>query len=217
MVKPYNLACKFKSYFCNNYPRYVFCCDRRDIWFYHIWVITNLASPQYFKQPQTFAHEQKELDTKIVAIFVDWGVSLPIKKKNINLTKFDISIKIYLMKNYFYNENNLNNARELRKNLTPQEGKLWHLFLKNYTPKIYRQKQIGKYILDFYCAKAKLAIELDGSQHRQNEAIIYDEERERYLNELNIKVLRISNLDVDKYLEGVTIYIDSEITKRLKN
>mgnify|MGYP004645136127 CR=1 FL=1 len=121
------------------------------------------------------------------------------------------------MKNYFYNENNLNNARELRKNLTPQEGKLWHLFLKNYTPKIYRQKQIGKYILDFYCAKAKLAIELDGSQHRQNEAIIYDEERERYLNELNIKVLRISNLDVDKYLEGVTIYIDSEITKRLKN
>ena len=107
-------------------------------------------------------------------------------------------------------------ARMLRNNMTKEEKHLWYDFLRTYHVRFSRQKVLGNYIADFYCAKAKLAIELDGSQHRQNEAIIYDEERERYLNELNIKVLRISNLDVDKYLESVTIYIDSEITKRLK-
>ncbi len=72
-----------------------------------------------------------------------------------------------------YESKNLNNARNLRRNMTPQEGKLWHLFLKNYNIKFYKQGLVGSYIIDFYCPKARLAIELDGSQHRIGDNITY--------------------------------------------
>ena len=59
----------------------------------------------------------------------------------------------------------LPNAKALRRTMTPHERKLWYLFLRSYPVKIYKQRIIDRYIVDFYCAKAKLVIEIDGSQH----------------------------------------------------
>ena len=81
----------------------------------------------------------------------------------------------------YYDNKNIQNARKLRNNMTPQERKLWYLYLRTYRPRIYRQRPVGKYILDFYCAKAGLAIEIDGGQHydkADNEQ--YDSKRTKY-------------------------------------
>ena len=88
-------------------------------------------------------------------------------------------------------------AQELRKNMTPQERKLWYLFLKNHPVRFMRQKVRGRYITDFYCAKANLVIEVDGSQHFEEEALAYDEERTGYLNHIGLRVLRFTNQQVD--------------------
>ena len=73
-------------------------------------------------------------------------------------------------------------ARELRQNMTREERHLWYDFLKNYPVRFLRQKVIDGYIVDFYCASAKIAIELDGSQHYTDEGRVYDEERDRCLS-----------------------------------
>ena len=69
----------------------------------------------------------------------------------------------------------LANARALRRDMTSWERKLWYLFLRNYPVKIYKQHILGPYIVDFYCAAAKLVMELDGSQHYEDEAAAADE------------------------------------------
>ena len=115
-----------------------------------------------------------------------------------------------------YNNKNIVLAKNLRKNLTPWERKLWFEFLKNYPIKFYKQKPIGNYIIDFYCDKAKLAIELDGSQHYSTLNKQKDLKRTKYLNQLNILVLRYSNLDVDKNFEDVCNDIISNINLRLQ-
>ncbi len=115
-----------------------------------------------------------------------------------------------------YNKKNINNAKIMRKEMTPWEGKLWHLYLKNMKPKIYRQRLIDSYIVDFYCPKARLAIELDGSQHREIDNIKYDEVRTQKLLKLNIEVLRFSNIDIDKHLREVVEYIIRKIDERCK-
>lgn len=115
-----------------------------------------------------------------------------------------------------YESKNLNNARNLRRNMTPQEGKLWHLFLKNYNIKFYKQRLVGSYIIDFYYPKARLAIELDGSQHRIGDNIDYDLVRTQYLNSIDIKVIRYSNIDIDRNLEGVVIDIKQIVEQRIK-
>ena len=69
------------------------------------------------------------------------------------------------------------NARTLRKNMTKEERHLWYDFLREYPEKFTRQKVLGKYITDFYCAKANIVIELDGSQHYEDEGLINDEKR----------------------------------------
>ena len=97
----------------------------------------------------------------------------------------------------------LTHARRLRKEMTKEERHLWYDFLRDYPVKIYRQKIVGNYILDFYCEKAKLAIELDGSQHYEDAGQEYDKKRTLYLNELGIEVFRVSNLDVNKNFRGV--------------
>lgn len=88
----------------------------------------------------------------------------------------------------------LNRARELRKNLTPQERHLWYGFLRNHPEKWYKQRIIDFYIADFYCAKAKIVIEVDGSQHFYEENLEYDKERTKILNQYGLQVLRYSNL-----------------------
>ncbi len=74
---------------------------------------------------------------------------------------------------------------------------------------------LGKYIVDFYCAKANIAIEVDGSQHYENAGIINDENRTKYLKQYGIAVIRISNLDVLKNFEGVCMHIDNAVQQSL--
>ena len=102
-----------------------------------------------------------------------------------------------------YNEKSLANAKTLRHQMTPWERKLWNLYLKNLPLHIYKQKPIGKYIADFYCPKAKLVIELDGSQHFYENNILKDDDRTKYFNSLQISVVRYSNSDIDKYFNEV--------------
>ena len=108
-------------------------------------------------------------------------------------------------------------AKELRKNMTKEERHLWYDFLRSYSAKFTRQKVLGKYIADFYCAKANLVIELDGSQHYEDEGLVNDEKRTEYLEQYGIKVVRISNLDVLKNFEGVCMYIDNEVKQSLSH
>lgn len=115
-----------------------------------------------------------------------------------------------------YNKNLIKNAKFLRKNMTKQEKHLWYDFLKLYNVKIIRQRTIGSYIVDFYCASAKLAIEIDGSQHYSEEGIQHDIERTKNLNTLGIKILRFSNRDIDTNFNGVCTAIHNEIQNLIK-
>ena len=109
----------------------------------------------------------------------------------------------------------LKNARQLRREMTPHERKLWYLFLRKFPVKIYKQRIIGRFIVDFYCASARLVIEIDGSQHYEAQGIAYDSERSAYLEGLGLMVLRFSNRDIDRDFHGVCEQIDSTIQKRL--
>ncbi len=106
-------------------------------------------------------------------------------------------------------------ARELRKNMTKQERHLWYDFLRNYPVRFLRQKIIESYIVDFYCSKANLVIEIDGDQHYQDENIISDELRSKTLEKYNLKVIRFTNIDVDKNFEGVCNTIDNIVKESL--
>ena len=94
-------------------------------------------------------------------------------------------------------------AQKLRTNMTKEETQLWSGFLKDLPVTINRQKVIGNYIVDFYCASANLVIELDGSQHFEAEGKQHDAERDRYLNGLGLRVLRYPNNEVNLNFEGV--------------
>ena len=104
-------------------------------------------------------------------------------------------------------------SQKLRKEMTKEERHLWYDFLKSLPITINRQKVVGKYILDFYCAKAKTAIELDGSQHFENEGVDKDVERDAYLKEQGIKVLRYSNYDINRNFEAVCIDIREHLLR----
>ena len=112
-------------------------------------------------------------------------------------------------------DNQLENARLLRKEMTPHERKLWYCFLRKYPVKLYKQRIIGRFIVDFYCASAKLVIEVDGSQHYEPQGMAYDAERSAFLSALGLEVLRFSNRDIDRDFRGVCEQIDITIQKRL--
>ncbi len=114
-----------------------------------------------------------------------------------------------------YNKSNIPLAKTLRKNMTPWERKLWYEFLRDYPIRFQRQKAIGNYIVDFYCAKAKLVVELDGGGHYINEQSAYDSERTLQLESMDLKVLRICNLDIDRNFYGACEHIDLEVRKSL--
>ena len=101
------------------------------------------------------------------------------------------------------NPNLTANARRLRSNMTKEERHLWYDFLKHLPVTVHRQKVIGSYIVDFYCAAAKLVIELDGSQHNEAAGKAVDQQRDYDLNQLGLTVLRYSNLEVNQNFEGV--------------
>ncbi len=95
------------------------------------------------------------------------------------------------------------NAQKLRREMTKEERRLWYDFLKQLPLTVNRQKVIGRYIVDFYCASAKLVIELDGSQHYESEGTASDQERDYALNQLGITVVRYSNSDINRNFDGV--------------
>ena len=107
-------------------------------------------------------------------------------------------------------------ARALRRNMTPQEAKLWYQFLRNYPVKIYKQRIIESFIVDFYCAEARLVIEADGSQHFTEQGQCYDHERSLIIEQYGLKVLRFSNRDIDYSFKNVCEQIHNEIQERLQ-
>ena len=111
----------------------------------------------------------------------------------------------------YYSPKTKNFARELRKNPTKEENKLWYEMLRTYKPQFRRQKQIGAYIVDFYCSAAKLIVELDGGQHYEPEKIEYDNIRTTYLTSLGLTVMRFTNIEVNTNFFGVCTTIDNYI------
>ena len=114
-----------------------------------------------------------------------------------------------------YNKQNIPLAKNLRKNMTPWERKLWYLYLRSYPVRFQRQKAIGNYIVDFYCAKARLVIELDGGGHYTAEQAEKDNRRTKELESMDLSVIRICNLDIARNFDGVCEYIDLTVKKSL--
>lgn len=121
------------------------------------------------------------------------------------------------MKENFVPKNSamLSRARELRREMTPQETKLWYQFLRRYPIKIYKQRIIESFVVDFYCSKAQLVIEVDGNQHFTAQGRQYDLERSGILARYHLEILRFSNQDVDLHFQQVCEKIDLTIQSRL--
>ncbi|MBP3372040.1 MAG: endonuclease domain-containing protein [Clostridia bacterium] len=114
-----------------------------------------------------------------------------------------------------YNEKNIPKAKALRKNATPQERHLWYDFLSTYAVRFQRQKAIDNFIADFYCHKAKLVVEIDGSQHFSDEGMRLDDFRTEILQGYDLKVIRFNNRQVNENFAGVCAYIDAVVRKEL--
>ena len=116
-----------------------------------------------------------------------------------------------------YNPHLKSKARQLRKTLTDSERALWsHLRGKQLAGvQFYRQKPIGNYILDFFAPKAKLAIEVDGSQHFEASHAQQDRERDEYLEGLGLVVLRFNSRQVLKETEAVLEIIFRMVSERV--
>ena len=114
-----------------------------------------------------------------------------------------------------YNRKHIALAKILRKHATPQEQHLWHDFLSTYSVRFQRQKVIDNFIADFYCHKAKLIIEIDGSQHYSEEGLQKDAFRTGILERYGLRVIRITNNQIDTCFSGVCAYIDSVVRAAL--
>lgn len=107
-------------------------------------------------------------------------------------------------------------AKTMRRQMTKEERHLWFDFLQKYPVRIMRQKIIDGYIVDFYCSKAKIAIEVDGSQHYEVKQEEYDNIRSEKIARLGIKVIRVTNLDIWRNFSAVKDFIHQEIQDRIK-
>ena len=101
--------------------------------------------------------------------------------------------------------------------MTKEERHLWYDYLRQHPVKFRRQSVLGRFIVDFYCAKAKLVIELDGSQHYEPQNQQADQMRTEYLEKFGVAVLRFSNRDINRNFRGVCEYIDGIVQNRLNN
>ena len=108
-------------------------------------------------------------------------------------------------------------AKNLRKNMTKEERKLWYDFLRSYPVKFLRQKILGDYIVDFYCAEAGLVVEIDGSQHFEEKGLDYDEKRTAFLQGYGLLVVRIPNNELNLYFDRVCEYLDLVVKERLQD
>ena len=100
--------------------------------------------------------------------------------------------------------------------MTKEERHLWFDFLRKYPVRFLRQKILGNYIVDFYCASARLVIELDGSQHYEEQGQAYDRERDTILSGLGLKVLRFSNAQIDREFSAVCTAIDRAVQEQIR-
>ena len=100
--------------------------------------------------------------------------------------------------------------------MTKEERRLWYDCLRTYPVRFLRQKVLGRYIVDFYCAEAKLVIELDGSQHFEKVELAKDAERTAFLARYGLSVLRIPNSEVNQNFRGVCEYIDNAVKQSLQ-
>ena len=114
-----------------------------------------------------------------------------------------------------YNKKNKVLANNLRKSMTDYEKRLWYKCLSLFPVRFNRQKRLGNYIVDFYCHKAKLVIEVDGEQHYEEDFIKYDQERTKFLESYGLKVLRFSNYDIYDNFEGICEHIENIVKQRL--
>ena len=108
-------------------------------------------------------------------------------------------------------------AKQLRREMTKEERHLWYDFLRTYPVRFQRQKVLGHYIVDFYCAQAKLVVELDGSQHYETEAQQKDAQRTAFLQGYGLTVLRIPNNEVNHHFRSVCEYIDTAVRQSLSH
>ena len=115
-----------------------------------------------------------------------------------------------------YNKKNIILAKALRKKATPEEQHLWYDFLAGYKIRFQRQKAIDNFIADFYCHRAKLIIEIDGSQHYSKEGKEKDEFRTDILEGYDLKVIRFTNYQVNTNFRGVCKYIDMVVMTALE-
>ena len=122
-----------------------------------------------------------------------WGVSLGRRRQ----------YRKVLCVKHIHNPQLVALAQTLRKNMTKEERHLWYDFLKSLPTMVHRQKIFGRYIVDFYIAEHNLVIELDGSQHYEEDGKRSDHVRDEYLQSLGLTVLRYSNLDVMRDFRGV--------------
>ncbi len=116
---------------------------------------------------------------------------------------------------YHHNKELSPYAKKLRKEMTKEERHLWYDFLSSYPVRFLRQKVIDGYIVDFYCSKAQLVVELDGSQHYEEEALEYDKKRTEYLESIGLEVIRIPNNEVFRNFGAVCSYIDTTVNERM--
>ena len=115
-----------------------------------------------------------------------------------------------------YEKKNIPLAKVLRKSATPQERHLWYDFLSSYPIRFQRQKAIDNFIADFYCDKAKLVIEIDGSQHGTPEGKRNDEFRTEILKDYGLKIIRFTNRQINTNFYGVCVYIDMVVQEALR-
>ncbi len=114
-----------------------------------------------------------------------------------------------------HNKELTKNARMLRKNMTKEERHLWYDFLRSYPARFLRQKVIDTYVADFYCSQARLVIELDGSQHYEENGLLKDKIRTEKIERRDLTVVRIPNNEVNQNFRAVCEYIDRCVKESL--
>ncbi len=102
-----------------------------------------------------------------------------------------------------YNRKLIPFAQQMRREMTRAEARLWFGSLRDFEPRVRRQRPFGRFIADFYCAACKVVIEVDGAQHFSSEGLVADAERTAFLEGLGLRVIRFSNVEVLENLEGV--------------
>ena len=130
-------------------------------------------------------------------------------KRFINAEDIERRGLIFTGRHIPYNPQLIEHAKELRRNMTPAEKKLWSGFLRKFCFRVLPQRPIDNYIVDFYCASLKLVIEIDGERHYTEEGKLYDAERDEILALYGLKVIRFTNRDITKNFEVVCKKIES--------